>query len=173
MDVLREDAASRYSLSVLNQPSGRAEADRFQKLVWDFALSKSRAGWMKVLLTDGRVAGHVVDLAQMPNELGKMKVCGAAGCATRKLATRTTVVGVLWRMLVDPVGVQFLDPPGHAAVQIAPAGVQDRLIGHIARQGVAEQVGQVALDLLGQDQLGVAQPAQLILQPIAAGDDAR
>ena len=60
-------------------------------------------------------------------------------------------------LLVEPVGVQLLDLLGHAAVQLAAAGVQDRLVGDIAGQRMAEQVGQLALDLLGQDQIGLGQ----------------
>ena len=76
------------------------------------------------------------------------------------------------QLLIQPLGVQLLDPAGHAAVQLTPTRVQDRLIRHIAGQRVAKQIGQIALDLLGQNQLGLGELLEPIEQPIVAGDHA-
>jgi hypothetical protein len=41
------------------------------------------------------VVAHVVEALQWPAE-AKTRVCGADGCTIRKVATRSTVVGIAW-----------------------------------------------------------------------------
>jgi hypothetical protein len=89
-----------YGLYVLNEPADRAEADAVQKRLHGAQphggrVSNARVLGQPVRLTDGRAIGHVVEALQWPTD-AKTRVCAADGCTVRRVATRSTVIGIAW-----------------------------------------------------------------------------
>jgi hypothetical protein len=98
VQVIEERGA--YGLYVFNEPADRAEADAVQKRLHGAQphgarVSNTRVLGQPVRLTNGRVVGQVVEALQWPAE-AKTRVCRTDGCTVRKVATRSTVVGIAW-----------------------------------------------------------------------------
>jgi len=96
---------------------------------------------------------------------GRLAGQGVVAHGPRPVAPLGEVIGQPRRFVGQTVGVESLERLAHTAVVAAALAQQDRLVGGVARQGVAEGVFGLDPAERRPHQIGLGQPLQVVAQP--------